>query len=243
MVAKPFKDIAKAFDPKSGSQYEALEQLTQIYPFFATPWAYLAKAAQVQKKMDAERIIERAATLANNRAVFKDWMEIEVSAPSKFSEKKTHKPIPKKKTKTTTKKENITPNSKKNTTKDSPLRIEKKKAKRTFLDWLDQDEKPSITLSKSKGAQWDVIDSFIENNPKISSSKEISPAKNINLAKRQTFDKEELMTETLAKILVQQKKYNKAVKAYKILSLKYPEKNTFFANQIFEIKRLIEEAQ
>ena len=44
MVAPPFKDIAKAFDPKSGSQYEALEQLTQIYPFFATPWAYLAKA-------------------------------------------------------------------------------------------------------------------------------------------------------------------------------------------------------
>ena len=51
------------------------------------------------------------------------------------------------------------------------------------------------------------------------------------------------MTETLAKILVQQKKYNKAVKAYKILSLKYPEKNTFFASQINEIKRLIEEAQ
>ena len=243
MVAKLFKDIAKAFDPKSESQYEALEQLTQIYPFFATPWAYLAKAAQVQKKIDAERIIERAATLANNRAVFKDWIEIEVSAPSKFSDKKTHKPIPKKKTKTTSKKENKTPNSKKNTTKDRPLRIERKKAKRTFLDWLDQDEKPSITLSKSKGAQWEVIDSFIENNPKISSSKEMSPAKNINLAKKQTFDKEELMTETLAEILVQQKKYKKAVKAYKILSLKYPEKNTFFASQINEIKRLIEEEQ
>lgn len=243
MVAKLFKDIAKAFDPKSESQYEALEQLTQIYPFFATPWAYLAKAAQVQKKMDAERIIERAATLANNRAVFKDWIEIEVSAPSKFSDKKTHKPIPKKKTKTTSKKENKTPNSKKNTTKDRPLRIERKKVKRTFLDWLDQDEKPSITLSKSKGAQWEVIDSFIENNPKISSSKEMSPAKNINLAKKQTFDKEELMTETLAEILVQQKKYKKAVKAYKILSLKYPEKNTFFASQINEIKRLIEEEQ
>ncbi len=127
MVAKLFKDIAMAFDPKSGSQYEALEQLTQIYPFFATPWAYLAKAAKVQKKMDAERIIERAATLANNRAVFKDWIEIEVSAPSKFSEKKTHKPIPKKKTKTTNKKENTTPNRKKNTTKDRPLRIEKRR--------------------------------------------------------------------------------------------------------------------
>jgi hypothetical protein len=46
------------------------------------------------------------------------------------------------------------------------------------------------------------------------------------------------MTETLAKILVQQHKYSKALQAYKILSLKYPEKNTFFASQIKEIKRL-----
>ena len=113
MVAKLFKDIAIAFDPKSGSQYEALEQLTQIYPFFATPWAYLAKAAQVQKKMDAERIIERAATLANNRAVFKDWIENEVSAPSKFSEKKTHEPIPKRKQKPPPKKKTQHPIEKK----------------------------------------------------------------------------------------------------------------------------------
>ena len=51
---------------------------------------------------------------------------------------------------------------------------------------------------------------------------------------------DELMTETLAKVLVKQKKYKKAILAYKILSLKYPEKNVFFAGQIKKINDLQE---
>ena len=48
------------------------------------------------------------------------------------------------------------------------------------------------------------------------------------------------MTETLAKVLMKQKKYNKALEAYQILGLKYPEKNSFFANQIKKIRKLKE---
>ena len=36
--------------------------------------------------------------------------------------------------------------------------------------------------------------------------------------------KDDLITETLAKIYIEQEKYNKAIKAYEILSLKYPKK-------------------
>jgi hypothetical protein len=46
------------------------------------------------------------------------------------------------------------------------------------------------------------------------------------------------MTETLAKVFIKQKKYDKALQAYQILRLKYPEKNSFFADQIKTIKRL-----
>ena len=46
------------------------------------------------------------------------------------------------------------------------------------------------------------------------------------------------MTETLAKVFVKQQKYTKALQAYQILGLKYPEKNSFFVDQIKEIKRL-----
>jgi hypothetical protein len=46
------------------------------------------------------------------------------------------------------------------------------------------------------------------------------------------------MTETLAKVFIKQKKYVKALEAYQILGLKYPEKNSFFADRIEEIKDL-----
>ena len=49
--------------------------------------------------------------------------------------------------------------------------------------------------------------------------------------------KEDFMTETLAKVYVKQEKYKEAMKAYKILSLKYPEKISLFANQIIDLKK------
>ena len=49
--------------------------------------------------------------------------------------------------------------------------------------------------------------------------------------------KEDYMTETLAKVYVKQEKYKEAMKAYKILRLKYPEKISLFANQIKELKK------
>jgi hypothetical protein len=39
---------------------------------------------------------------------------------------------------------------------------------------------------------------------------------------------------------VEQKNYDKAIQSYKILSLKYPEKSSLFADQIQEIKILQE---
>ncbi|MFV0236960.1 MAG: hypothetical protein ACK5HU_00290, partial [Flavobacteriales bacterium] len=51
-------------------------------------------------------------------------------------------------------------------------------------------------------------------------------------------ENQNLMTETLANIYVEQKKYSKAIQAFKILSLKYPEKSGFFADQIKAIKNL-----
>jgi hypothetical protein len=46
------------------------------------------------------------------------------------------------------------------------------------------------------------------------------------------------MTETLAHVYLEQKKFNKAITAFQVLSLKYPEKSSFFAHQIEAIKEL-----
>ena len=83
-----------------------------------------------------------------------------------------------------------------------------------------------------------MIDSFLEKKPKIKNEREKSSEHNfLNLASDNKFNKSELMTETLAKIYVKQKKIKKAIYAYKILSLKYPEKSSFFAIQIKNLQK------
>ena len=93
-------------------------------------------------------------------------------------------------------------------------------------------EKPT----KKKNIENSLIDKFIENNPKI-------PPVNkdrltINLASINEIPTSDLMTETLAKVYIAQKNYKKAIQAYKILSLKNPEKSGLFADQIRAIEKL-----
>jgi len=52
-------------------------------------------------------------------------------------------------------------------------------------------------------------------------------------------DDESYFTETLAKIYVKQQRYSKALEIIKKLSLKYPKKNAYFADQIRFLEKLI----
>jgi hypothetical protein len=96
-------------------------------------------------------------------------------------------------------------------------------------------ENDMIDEEKKKKAE--IIDKFIETNPKISPIKQtaIIPAVQSDAYKE---DNSYLMTETLARVYLEQKKYTKAIQAYEILILKYPEKITFFADRISDIKIL-----
>ena len=59
-----------------------------------------------------------------------------------------------------------------------------------------------------------------------------------NTALQSTTTNNNLMTETLAKVYLEQGHYEKAITAYEILSLKYPQKSSLFANQIKAIKQI-----
>jgi len=60
-----------------------------------------------------------------------------------------------------------------------------------------------------------------------------------NIVHLSIVEDESFVTETLAKIYLQQKNYKKALKAYENLRLKDPKKKRNFADQINSIKELI----
>ncbi|RXP54128.1 hypothetical protein EC396_09740 [Lutibacter sp. HS1-25] len=116
----------------------------------------------------------------------------------------------------------------------------------SFNEWMQliskktikRDIVPEEIIEKSTKIEekFSLIDRFIESNPKINplnKSTVIQPIK-IDLE----TENESLMTETLAKVYLEQQKYESAIKAYHILSLKYPEKSSFFADRIKAIKIL-----
>ncbi|AWG20156.1 hypothetical protein FFWV33_00775 [Flavobacterium faecale] len=95
---------------------------------------------------------------------------------------------------------------------------------------------PVVELDPEKQKKAAIIDKFIETSPKISPvNKGAIPSIQIDINKE---DHSYLMTETLAKVYLEQKKYLKAIQAYEILILKYPEKSSFFADRISDIKLL-----
>jgi tetratricopeptide (TPR) repeat protein len=117
-----------------------------------------------------------------------------------------------------------------------------KNEKHSFQEWLQLSRlKPIIreeiksSIDDDKKKKLDLIDKFIENNPKITP---IAKDATVPVVELISEDSSHLMTETLARVYLEQKKYSKAIQAYEILILKYPEKSSFFANRISDIKIL-----
>ncbi len=97
-------------------------------------------------------------------------------------------------------------------------------------------EEKTTPIDPEKQKKLALIDKFIEANPKIPPiNKDAQP--NFKL-ESSSENSQYLMTETLARVYLEQNKYDKAIQAYEILILKYPEKSSFFANRISDIKIL-----
>jgi hypothetical protein len=81
-----------------------------------------------------------------------------------------------------------------------------------------------------------IIDKFLSDNPKIKPISSSVPKP--KLVNNEEDVSDSLMTETLARIYLEQKNFGKAIQSYKILSLKYPEKSSFFADQLKLVQEL-----
>ena len=97
----------------------------------------------------------------------------------------------------------------------------KSNSKHSFVEWVLKTK----SIENNKNSTFPGLDKKFINDLKFKT-------RNIE----NSINEKDFMTETLAKIYLKQNKLKKALKAYKILSLKYPEKISLFADQIKFIK-------
>ncbi len=221
-------------------QDENIHQLKTIidkYPYFQSARSLYLKALKNKESYKYNNELKITAAHTTDRSVLFDFITSKnFTSTKKISDKRSLKEIVIQKTKLL-KVDTVN----KELAIGKPLNFTKKETF-SFNQWLELSSKNSIVRDQSsekkieKSSEKDkLINRFIETSPKITRpTKGVS--KEIKVTESQQNNR--LMTETLAKVYLEQKKYDSAIQAYKILSLKYPEKSGFFADQIKKIKIL-----
>ena len=104
----------------------------------------------------------------------------------------------------------------------------------TWQNWLKIGQNKEETTEIPTNSKEKLIEEFIVKEPKISKLKEDSDF----VVKEKNDNISHLMTETLANLYLEQRLYSKAIKAFEILIEKHPDKETYFAEKIDQIKEL-----
>jgi tetratricopeptide (TPR) repeat protein len=96
-------------------------------------------------------------------------------------------------------------------------------------------------LSETQKRHNQLINNFIAINPKIVPRDQATEIEDVS--ENSIQENEHYLTDTLAQIYLKQGNYAKAIFAYEKLSLKFPEKSTYFAGQISEIKKILDKTK
>ena len=240
VVANSFRELILEFDAQNKEQSAALRKIVLQYPYFQPAYAYYVKALKEQKDITFDRHLGKLAAITPDRRTLELFVEKEFQS---FTENKSPEVAA---IETTQPEEKPTlPPEKKEPEQKSPQPQEQQtpekssstKAKRKFSAWLKHTPTKPTSENNTLDEQLKTIDDFLAKNPSIPRAQK-STSDQEDLSLQNNFDSQELMTETLAKVFVKQQKYEQALSAYRVLGLKYPEKSTFFADQIKNIKRL-----
>jgi len=245
-------------------QIDGLHTIIEEYPYFHVAHFLHLKALKTRHSFKYNDYLKKTAAYTTDRSVLFDSItsdDVDIHpAPANLisaktaqkDEQKEEQHVEDTKVITDTVEENVSPEETLGI--GQPLKF-KSDESHSFQEWLQLSsfkpidrtratEAPVETvmnLGKERGpkdkVKMDLVDKFIASSPKINPSLYDSYA---DVAMDSVQENESLMTETLAHVYVEQKKYEKAITAFTILSLKYPEKSSFFALQIGAIKKLQE---
>jgi tetratricopeptide (TPR) repeat protein len=105
-----------------------------------------------------------------------------------------------------------------------------------LADILSQEQTADDAGKKKNLGQSELIDKFILANPRIEPVRESSKVPLEDISKPSAEQEGRFVTETLARIYINQGYYSKAIDIYQALILKFPEKSSYFASQIELVK-------
>ena len=195
-----------------------LQNLLQQYHYFQVGYALLAKTAYDQDRATAGQVIQRAAIYATDRHHLKALLEDAppFSAPATAPNKAAAHAY----------------------SEEEVAQADNDHFINGYINTIRQKAKRPITKKKSL-AQRHIIQDFMQKDVhfKPQPRQEMpDEAFQLDLTQKSATFHDNLATENLAQVLVQQGKLQRALEIYDKLILKFPEKRRYFASLIEELK-------
>ena len=192
-----------------------LENTTKKYPYFQLAYSLIAKGIYTKAPEIANDAIRKAAVHALSRNALRKLIENDfdwATTTSKFIDLPTELKLPP------------------NTIEDE---LKREKFEEELLEAIAKPANKHL-----QDAQLKIIENFIKNEPRISPVKTQSNIEEIeDLSESSTALKGDLITESYAKILANQGRFDKAIEVYQKLFAKNPEKKAYFATKIEELQK------
>ena len=212
MNKKNFIKIIQEPNNLSEEEVSFLDEINREFPYFQTSRAIFLKSLSENEDIKFKKFLRSTAAYTRDRSVLFEFVK-----------------------KSQNQNEKVYFNKNEITTLQSEYKIIEEEIieENSFVEWL----KLSNLKPIDRNNETETIDKFISEKPKLKvevNENESNNDKADNLSNQAGY-----MTETLAKLYLNQKNYEKAIQSYKILILKFPEKNSYFADQIKKIKKLI----
>lgn len=245
------KNLTRLIQLKKQFEKEFPEALTMPIPDpeVETRPAELPKAQVEETQVPVKKAAPKKATVKRTKkaVIKKEVKNITPPNPAtQTTEKKSDSPaVPKKlstKKSAPAKKATQRKSLQKTAVKSTPKKSSSKKNENieSLIEAIKQSKKQIEPESPKQKEQLKIIDNFIKAQPIISNKKKAKPEEDpeeIDLAANSVQFGDSIISETLADILIQQGKKDKAIEVLKKLIWKFPQKKAYFAAQIEVLKK------
>jgi len=220
-----FENIVKLAFRGESFEHEGLREVVERYPYCQSGQMLFFLSLLRHNDIQYHSRLKLVSAYAGNRSILKDL--VEKMNPS-YKEQQII-PQPKEQ------KEAIGDVFSEEIIADMP--VDKKLPVEVIKDETAEPETNSQQAKTIKSkTKAELIDKFIKNAPRITRSHSdfFNP---VDYSKKSEIDREDIVSETLALIHFNQGNHEKAIKVYKKLILKVPQKSSYFAHQIEKIKQ------